>query len=215
MSSPWKNNYARYRNLFINTISQYQKKKDIKVYTELILSLTTIVVFSVFALRPTLLTIAKLIKEVESKEETLNTLSNKLNNLNVARSTYEKEQDNIKLLDISVPKHPNVDSHIRQVEGLVENKPIQVNSFSVGGVTILNSDDNLQNKQPSESKKINTMTFSLNVTSNYETITNLILSLENLRRPVTIESFSIERNQKDENKTLTLVTKGNVPYYKK
>jgi len=80
MNDNWKKGYSRYKELFLNTIHLYYSKPNIKIYLELILSITTIICFSLFAIKPTILTIIQLNKEIKSKEETLAKINQKISN---------------------------------------------------------------------------------------------------------------------------------------
>ena len=103
----WRNNYLRYKTYFLNVLGRYRERADVRVYLEILLSLTAISIFSVFALRPTLLTIAELIKEIESKKLTLTQMEEKINNLSQAQTLFDRERGKIVLLDTSKTSIPN------------------------------------------------------------------------------------------------------------
>jgi len=95
MANSWKDNYARYKDFFLNILRVYYAKPNIKIYLELILSLTTIVIFSIFAIKPTVLTIIELNKEIQAKEETVRKINQKLDALK-AYYLQEKEKPILK-----------------------------------------------------------------------------------------------------------------------
>ena len=74
MEKGWKRDYSRYKEFFLNIWRVYNTKPSLKIYLELILSLSTVAVFAVFAIKPTVLTIIELNKEISSKEETISKL---------------------------------------------------------------------------------------------------------------------------------------------
>ena len=78
MESGWKQNSSRYRELFKNLIRLYNTKPNIKAYLELILTISTVIVFALFAIKPTILTILDLNKEINSKEATVSKLKQKI-----------------------------------------------------------------------------------------------------------------------------------------
>ena len=81
MNQSWRREYLRYKSYFLNVMGRYKERADVKVYLEILLSLATISVFAIFALRPTILTIAGLLKEIETKKETLAKMDEKISNL--------------------------------------------------------------------------------------------------------------------------------------
>ena len=74
MAGGWKTDYARYRGYFQNAITAAQKKQDLKMFLEILLTLSTIIIFISLALRPTLITISELVRDIDSKEEETYTL---------------------------------------------------------------------------------------------------------------------------------------------
>src|SRR3972149_11044320 len=99
MNPGWRNNYLRYKSYFLNVVGSYRERADIRVYLEILLSLVTVSIFSIFALRPTLLTIAHLTREIQSKQQTLKTMEDKIGNLGQAQSLYDRERAKIALLE--------------------------------------------------------------------------------------------------------------------
>jgi len=84
MATGWKGQYFRYKGFFPKFISLYKQRRDLRAFLELILSLSVIIILSVFALKPTVLTIVSLYKEINSKRDTLALLNQK--NICSARS---------------------------------------------------------------------------------------------------------------------------------
>src|SRR3989304_278866 len=102
MNPGWRGNYLRYKSYFLNVVGQYRERADIKAYIEILLSLATISIFAVFALRPTLLTIAELIKEIDTKKQTLIKMEDKIENLSSAHTLYDRERSRINILLTSI-----------------------------------------------------------------------------------------------------------------
>ncbi|OGM11725.1 hypothetical protein A2Z22_04970 [Candidatus Woesebacteria bacterium RBG_16_34_12] len=215
MSSPWKINYSRYKRFFLNTLTQYQKRRDLKSYLEILLSLATIAVFSVFALRPTLLTIARLLKEIEGKEETLTKLDNKIGDLNKARTLYEREKERVSLLDQSIPYSAYPEVIIRQFQGVSAENATKVGGLSIGEVKLVEGEKvaqqsiNLQNKGSLEK-----ISFNLSASSSYLSMVGFLSTLENLRRPVSVNSLTVETSKDSQENSLNFTISG-VTYFLK
>lgn len=225
MRPGWRKNYLRYKSYFLNVAGQYRERADIKVYLEILLSLATVTVFSVFALRPTLLTIAELIKEIEAKNKTLTILDSKIQDLSQAQSLSDQQRTNLSLLHIAIPQDPSPDIFARQIEILSQKHQTPITSFNLGKALILGDETPktpTSQEKPQDSKTISQveeLTFSLqtevNIT-NFTSSSNLLSDLEQLRRPVKIESFTFNsvENKNEREKNIIFVVNGILPYLK-
>ena len=93
MQIGWRQKYATSRNLFTKTMASYSQKPSLKAYLEILLSLFTISILGIFAIRPTTITIGKLYNEIKAKEETIKRMDQKIQNLKNADELYTKEKD--------------------------------------------------------------------------------------------------------------------------
>lgn len=216
MKSNWRGQYYRYKSYMLNTVAQYKERQDVRTYLEILLSLATVSLFAIFALRPTLLTIAELLKDIESKKQTIETLDAKIEDLAQANSLYVSEKDSILLLEDAIPSEAAPDQLIRQLEGLVSRHPATILSISVEDAPLLGKatqsspiDKNIDIYPDGA----NALTFSISATGSYTTLANLITDLENMRRPVKIDSLSFnKRPVQNGEEQLVLVIKSRVPY---
>lgn len=212
MNPGWRKNYLRYRSFFLNIANQYRERADIKVYLEILLSLATITIFSVFALRPTLLTIAALLKEIETKKETLTQIDSKIQKLSQAQSINDQQRKNLLLLNSAVPDKAEPDVFVRQIEAILSKNSLTATRINLGEGVIL-ADSNTR----SASDKAQELTFSIQTRldiKDYLLSQNVISDLENLRIPVKIGniSFSLEEDKETGTKYVTLIISGVIPY---
>ena len=97
------------RQLQLNDIlNKFYENPVARVSIELFLSIFTVIFFAVFAIRPTLLTIADLIKEIEDKEDLIVQLDRKIASLSSAETEYRKFYYQLGLLDEAIPKHSGI-----------------------------------------------------------------------------------------------------------
>lgn len=226
MEANWRKNYLRYKSFFLNMLSQYKQRNDWKAYLEILLSLGTISVFSIFALRPTVLTIAGLIKQIDEKEATLEKMDNKIQNLSKAQILYDGERGNINLLEqTTVPKSVNSEVFARQIEGLSAKHLVTVSSFTLSEGVVFESNtsrdtqsDNVTNVATGESPEgVVDVNFSLSMKTNieaYQLLIAFLSDLADLRQPPKINrvDFTKEKNKDQETNELTLTVKGNLYY---
>jgi hypothetical protein len=221
MHPGWRKNYLRYKSYFLNVAGQYRERTDVKVYLEILLSLATVTIFSVFALRPTLLTIAELIKEIETKNGTIAIIDSKIDDLSKAQRLTDQQKANIALLKIAIPQEPSPDIFARQVEVLTQKNQTPLSGFSLGKTTILGdttSRPNTPQAQINESGiQSDQLTFSLQTKVNiaeYEKASALLGEIEKLRRPVGIGSFTFNaaEDKEEGEKILIFSITGFLPY---
>lgn len=215
MAPAWRNSYLRYKTYFLNISSQYSKREDVKAFIELLLSLATVSIFAVFALRPTLITIAQLFKEIEAKKAIVVQLDEKIKNLSLAQENYEAQKESVALLEIAIPANPNPDSFIKQLEGVVGRNAVEILSINLGQATLLGtpkkvSDLVTQNEPLPEGAS--GLSFTINASSAYPTIASFLTDLEALRRPVKIGTVSINSSITELGRELILVVAGQTPY---
>ena len=213
MALGWRKNYIRYKGFFLNILEVYKNRKDVRMFLELLLSLTSITFFSVFALRPTLLTIAQLLKDIKLKEESLAIMDQKIQDLSNANTLAEKESTKILKLATSVPDFPNPDSIIRQIESLSVTHSLTLQGLTIDEASIL-GERSLENNSdlepmPEGSKGLR---FSFSVRGSFEQVSAFINDIQNLGRPVKTDNITINSFPSETESSLVLVLEGRVPY---
>lgn len=222
MNQSWRRDYLRYKSYFLNVMGRYKERADIKAYLEILLSLVTISIFAIFALRPTILTIAGLLKEIETKKETLAKMDEKISNLSRAQVLFDQEQQNVNLLKGSVPTNPVPDVFARQIEGLSIRYSVPITKISLDKATILGlqaapPQTETKNKVPfpqGTSELLFSITFTVGI-EEYQSLTNLLSDLEKLRRPAKIDKLVMNASKEGNNTLLLLAIEGRIPYYQK
>lgn len=215
MALGWRRGYLRYKRFFLDIATIYDQRQDVKAFLELFLSLGAISVFGLFALRPTLLTIAKLYREIQAKEEMVVQLNQKAQNLVQAQTIYNQQRERIGLLDFSIPDKPAPELFVRQIEGLVGKHNVEILGLSIGKATLLGTSTEEDGKAGSElPEKVGGISFSLSAKGNYSSIFSFLSDFESLRRPVKVETFTINASETEGDDVLILVLTGQVPYFK-
>lgn len=214
MATGWRKDYLRYKEFFLNIVILYQKKKEVRMFLEIFLSSITIIFFGVFALRPTVLTIAELYKQVKSKEETVQKLDQKINALGQAQNIYANQTSRIFAVEQVAPVAPSPETFVRQLEGIASKNNAKILGISVGevvlkGTTTVKRESLEVSPLPEGAKGLS---FSLSASSDYPYLIGFLKDLEKLRRPIKIDSLGFNSSIVGENKILVLVVSGRVPY---
>src|SRR3989304_9681514 len=136
MALGWRREYSRYREYFLNIVNLYKQRADLRAFLEIILSLSTITIFALFALKPTAVTIVGLLNEIKDKENTLAGLNQKIENLKTARNVYNGSQTQIQNIDNALTTLPQPNLFARQIEGLISKDAVNILGISVGEITL-------------------------------------------------------------------------------
>lgn len=218
MALGWRGQYTRYRELFLNILSLYKKRRDLRMFLEIILSLVTIIIFLSFALKPTALTIIALVKEIDEKEKTIVALDQKIANLDIAREVYASIEGLVPIIDSAVPSEPKPERFVEQVQLIAAKNSTQILGVSVGEITLLGTKEKETKKKTSELTPLpapsKEMSVSISISGTYQGIIATIRDLENLRRPIKIDSFGINSTTSESGKIIVAVVSGRIPYIK-
>lgn len=214
MPPGWRANYARYKDFFLNVWVVYQRRQDLKAFMELIFSLSTISVFAVFALKPTFITIAQLIKDNETKMATIATMDTKIKNLGIAQGLLTSAAGQINLIESAVPNSPLPEGFARQIEGLAQVRSVSLTGISMGEVTLKGPETAKPKKQeftplPSGAKELD---FSLSVAGSFSSLSSFLSDVEILRRPPKIDATNFNVSVSETGQNLVLVISGRTAY---
>lgn len=217
MAIGWKKDYLRYRELFLKILLVYRKREDFRIFLELLLSLITITFFSIFALKPTLLTISQLLKDNKEKQELVNKMNQKIENIAKAQNIYEQNIEKLSIIENAVPNTPTPENLLRQIEGVAYINSVTLLGSSVNEVTLIGEEKKKQSKDQVKNlpENVKTLSFSINVTGAYSSLFSFLSNLENLRRPLIITSVNITSSDSDTGKTIIMLITGQTPYIKK
>lgn len=216
MALGWRSQYYRYRGFFLNVVSLYKQRAELRAFTEVALSIATITIFLLFALKPTALTIIELAKEIGEKKATIASLDQKISDLREAASVYQQNQNLFPSLDIAISNKPKPDTITRQVEGLAAKNSVSLLGLSVGQVTLLG--DSSSTKKSSELTPLPEdsleMPIAINIQGDYPNLTAFITDLENLRIVSKVDSISVGSSEVNENKVIVALISARIPYLK-
>lgn len=199
MALAWQTEYHRYRRYFLD-IGQFYKKKKVRVYTEIVLSLLTVSFFLVFAIKPTLTTIAGLMKTIEDQKLVSKTLAEKINALGLAQTEYNLLTNDIYLINEALPKDSQISLLVKQLEVLARRSGITIETIKFDQVYLKGISSSTKETVPS-------VNFSFAASGEYQNLKLFLKSLSSLRRIIQVESFAFKTG-KAESLLLTLSLNG-------
>lgn len=166
------------------------KNRIIKSYGYFVFSLTTITVFSLFAIRPTFATIISLHKTLNEQRGVLDQLNTKTNNLSLGKKAYDNLDPTVqdKLFSLA----PNSTS----IPGLIDNlyELASRNEASVSGLQFQPTELLGAPKKLSKDAKLEEIEFSLNIRGTYPQFINFISSLVTSNRLINLKSISFNKS---------------------
>lgn len=160
-------------------------KEQQKNYTYITLFLLIFSIFIYFAIRPSLITIFSLNKEVEDLTKINNLYDNQINKILEIQSEIEKNRDRLYLLSQAITDFPQVNKIVSDIKNLADS-----NNFYLKNASIL--DINLFSSQE---KNLKTVTVNIDGSSNFEDLLSFINGLFNQRRLKRIKKIIINKDQ--------------------
>lgn len=135
MPFDYREEYQRYQRYYLNLRRFYQQPVS-RVSIFVVMSFMTVSFFSVFAIRPTLVTIGSLIKEIEDKREINSQLDQKVADLSRVQAEYIQIKADIPGVWRAMPAKPEVASLIWQLELAAVRNGLKLISLQVEPVTL-------------------------------------------------------------------------------
>jgi len=198
--SPQKSRYYTY----IKPIVQSRK---IQEYGPLIFSLVMVSFFSIFALRPTLTTIASLQKAIESQNTLKTQVSEKIETLTLAKNNYlAMDPITRESIDSLIPNETALPELINEIRSLAE-----VYEASISGLQFetldLDGKPKVLVKQPAPKE----IPFTMNLKGEYITLLQFLNALNKIDRIISINSITVRGTEDD---GLTMSINARAHYFK-
>ncbi len=191
---------------YFNTyIAKYYNTPKKKSYTFLGLSLGLVIIFVIFAIKPTFSTIVELQQKLREGEKANKDLDEKIISLSAAQEVYTKIENDLPLLTAAVPGDKKIVDFLNKVNLLASENELIIETleYKKAGLT--------QTENTGAEEK-NVLEFTVSGKGDYEKIKEFVSKLEKLQRLVNIKSAEVARKQEEEKLGFTVV--GRV-YYEK
>jgi len=171
-------------NIFskINPLISYlsKQRENNKFVKSIEISATFILIsfFTFFAIKPTLLTISRLVGDIKAKEILVKQLKAKINDVIISQDLFSQVQEKYALIESSLPTSPRFYQSATQIVGLTEKNQIYLNKISYS---------------PADSNYYST---NISTSSSYLSASSLLSELLQNRRLFQIDqvSFSLEKD---------------------
>lgn len=191
-----------------NTLKQFYDKPVAKVSLELFFTAIAVVFFAVFAIRPTLLTMSKLIKEMEDKQVLNQKLAEKVASLSTLQSTYITNQERLGVLDEAIPPTPQFETALAIIEKVASENNLTISSIEAKQVPQETDPDVLFSRKSRVSRPVVVI-----LDGKYLVIRKFIEDLKAVRRVFTVDSILFNKVEQVGEKGLQATVTLNIPYY--
>lgn len=198
--------YRRYRRYFADIGRLYQRKK-VRAYTGIVLSILTVSFFLFFAIRPTVVTIASLLKEIKDRRVIAKQLEDKISALNSAQIEYQQVEKNLYLLDEALPVNTNLSDFIRQLEALARRHNLNISSLQFEAAILKGQETTAQTTKTKGEETARGVNFSLTIAGDYQQLKSFLNALARLRRFVLVDAFTFQTGKEGGGLVLSLDAK--------
>lgn len=181
--------------VYLGKIKSLYQKKEVQLYTNLILSFGAVICFALFAIKPTLTTIAKVYKEYRDQKEVDLRLQEKIDNLRKAKEAYQQIEEKLHLIQEALPTQPEAELLVAQLEQLAARNNCVLEEVSFGNVMIkgeINLKEGKNKDQPAEKPDQPTLEGNLQIVGTYRDVLSFLGDLYDLRRLNTVSHLSLE-----------------------
>lgn len=182
------------------------KEEKTQKFTTTIFTILALIFFGIFAINPTLSTIANLQKQLSDDKFVESQLQTKINNLSILQRQYSELQNDLPFVISAIPNKPEVTTLTGQIQTLASQLNLSIVNFQTFQVDV---SDDLTAK-----KEFSTFSFGVTTTGSFEDIKNFITRINSIQRIIVLENITISQPTITEGGSgLKLTIKG-VAYFK-
>lgn len=131
--------YQNYRAQVREMIIQSVKKPSARVTLALVGTLALLTVLGLLVLRPTLVTISRLISEIREENRLITLLDARIGSLQTAARLLSQLEPQLPLLAAAIPPRPELEVFIKEVELLAQKNQLTSLEISQPGFTLVGS----------------------------------------------------------------------------
>jgi len=198
---------SRYSRYF-TYIKPVIKSPIIKTYGTAIFTILIMIIFILFAIKPTIETIVVLQKKLDDSEVTLNQLKKKAENLTLGKQNLEGLDPTIKnRIETAVPDSVDLKSLIQILELAARENSASISALQIQPII-------LDTKTEASVGILGELAFTFNLEGSYEQLTSLLQDLKTSVRLLSIDSLSISKVSDEIGQSLIMSISGKVYFIK-
>lgn len=176
----------------------------------LTLSFFTMAFFALFAIKPTLTTIANLHRQIKDSSLLERKLQEKINNLSRVQLEYEKNRPAIAKIDTVLPDEVAFEQLLVQLEQLNQQINATESSLFFTTITVVGT----ASASPKTDKDYDVVAFKIGANSSYTDILSFLSGLENFQRLLTLNLISLNSQKSRFENSLNLQSNLETYFYR-
>lgn len=189
-------------------LNHFYQNPIAKVSIELVLTVGLVLFLGVFAIRPTLITMSDLIKEIDDKTALDRQLGQKIAALSTAQSEYLSIENRLGVLEEAIPNNPDVVQDLKLIEKMASDASIVVTNISIEELP-----KEVLGELPFEKLKRSSVVARISVVGDYPTIRQFAENLYASRRVFVIDTISFSLDEDRNTTQLKAQLTVHMPYY--
>jgi len=197
--------------------NSYREKEELWRYTEAVVTISTIVLFIVLAIRPTVMAISSLVSEIKNREKLAEEMGTKINQIIAAQDTYARIQEHLSIIDEAYPENYNLAQGASQLVGLSADNGLSVKSISFSEIDLLgkSKQSSSEKNQANKTRNYDGVDFAISATGSYQSSIKFLQELGELRRLFIIDSYSLSSSKEIGSDIVNISISGFLTYYDK
>lgn len=183
-------------------------KKETRAYTMLLLSIFVVVFFSIFAIKPTLNTIALLRRQILDGASLNEQLETKINSLVSAQEEYLRVQNDLPLIYSLLPQASEFSLLLRKIEVIALDHQARISGISFEPVILYDKNSVVQDAITAASEEIAVsptaenisivpIKFNISISGSYENVVQLLERLTSENRLITVDTLGFTPSKTD------------------
>lgn len=184
---------GEYRQKLLEMLTERVRKPTAQASLALVGTLVLIAVLGILVMRPTLLTVSSLIKEIQDEEKLVQALDDKFRALVTVKGLMEEIEQELPRIDWAVPQDQEFEIFAKEVEILAKEKGLAAVEISQAGFRIINREQLIGSLG-----KVNFLEMSVMVGGSEEEVRSFLADLVKIDRLVLLKSASLSSIPKDQ-----------------
>ncbi len=169
---------------YFDLLPNIEEKKR-QTYSTLIFTIVALSFFGLFAINPTLSTIANLQKQVSDSQQVQQTMTQKISDLTVLKNQYDQLSDSLPIINNAIPQQPAITDIAGKIQTIAQTVHVSINRYQSSSVHLI---PNL----PTTSTQ--SYTFTLGATGTSDNIKQFLNLLSSFDRIITIDTVTVSLN---------------------
>lgn len=191
-------------NKYLKKLPSFKEKKTQQV-TTLVLTLVALSFFGLFAINPTISTIAELQKELSDAQDVKTRLEQKIVNLGKLQIQYRTIQTDLPVVLSALPKTPSIPLLTAQLQAIAKSKNVELKNLQIYEVEI--------SPLRAGVNRVSSFNFNTQAVGVYPDLVAFLQTLSDFDRILTFDFISLSKNKDAQTSTLVLTIRARA-YFK-